>query len=142
MEGCKFFLILKHLIKQLNDENSTSLPRKNSGAGAKYFPKLIVSLGYWKVKVDKESSNLEAFGTSIGRFHFKTISLWYTLCQWRFLENGFVNNIQHSQWLNFSGWHSDMGKTLAEHNNCLQKVLLKVKESGLKLNKNKCHFCK
>ena len=34
------------------------------------------------------------------------------------------------------------GKTLAEHDNRLQKVLLKVRESGLKLNKNKCQFCK
>ena len=34
------------------------------------------------------------------------------------------------------------GKTLAEHDNRLQKVLLKVRESGLKLNKNKCQFRK
>ena len=34
------------------------------------------------------------------------------------------------------------GKTLAEHDNCLQKVLFKVRESGLKLNKNKCQFRK
>ena len=33
-------------------------------------------------------------------------------------------------------------KTLAEHDNRLRKVLLKVRESGLKLNKNKCQFCK
>ena len=34
------------------------------------------------------------------------------------------------------------GKTLAEHDNRLQKVLLKVRESGLKLNQNKCQFHK
>ena len=34
------------------------------------------------------------------------------------------------------------GKTLAEHDNRLRKVLLKVRESGLKLNKNKCQFRK
>ena len=33
-------------------------------------------------------------------------------------------------------------KTLAEHDDCLRKVLLKVRESGLKLNKNKCQFHK
>ena len=33
-------------------------------------------------------------------------------------------------------------KTLAEHDNRLRRVLLKVRESGLKLNKNKCQFCK
>ena len=32
--------------------------------------------------------------------------------------------------------------TLAEHYNDLRKVLLKVRESGLKFNKNKCQFRK
>ena len=35
-----------------------------------------------------------------------------------------------------------MGKTLVEHDNRLRKVLLKVRDSGLKLNKNKCQFRK
>ena len=34
------------------------------------------------------------------------------------------------------------GKTLAEHDNRLRKVLLKVRESGLKLTKNKRQFRK
>ena len=34
------------------------------------------------------------------------------------------------------------GKTLAEQDSCLSIILLKVRVSGLKLNKNKCQFCK
>ena len=49
--------------------------------GAKYFSKLDASSGYWQIKVDRESSNLLTFGTTIGRFQIKTITLWYTLHQ-------------------------------------------------------------
>ena len=36
-----------------------------------------------------------------------------------------------------------MGKNLVEHENRLRKSLLKIRESGLKLNKKKCqfHYC-
>ena len=32
------------------------------------------------------------------------------------------------------------GETLAELNNCISKVMTKIRESGLKLNKSKCVF--
>ena len=38
-----------------------------------YFSKLNASLGYWQMKVDRESSNLLTFDTTIGRFHFKRL---------------------------------------------------------------------
>ena len=39
--------------------------------GAKQFSKLDVSLGFWQIKFDKETSNLLAFGTTTGIFHLK-----------------------------------------------------------------------
>ena len=42
-------------------------------SGAKYFSKLDANSGYWQIKVDRESSNLLTFGTTIGRFQFKRL---------------------------------------------------------------------
>ena len=40
---------------------------------AKYFSKLYANSSYWQIKVDRESSNLLNFGTTIGRFRFKRL---------------------------------------------------------------------
>ena len=42
-------------------------------SGVKYFSKLDATLSYWQTKVDRESSNLLTFGTTIGRFCFKRL---------------------------------------------------------------------
>ena len=42
-------------------------------AGTKYFSKLDASLGYWQLKLDKESSKLHAFHTPFGRYKFKRL---------------------------------------------------------------------
>ena len=42
-------------------------------SGAEDFSKLDASSGYWRIKVDRESSNLLTFGTTIGRFRFKRL---------------------------------------------------------------------
>ena len=39
-------------------------------AGSKCFTKLDVSLGYWQMKIDKESSDLVVFNTPFGRYRF------------------------------------------------------------------------
>ena len=40
-------------------------------SGACFFSKLDASMGYWQIKVDEKSSHLLAFGTPLGRYHFK-----------------------------------------------------------------------
>ena len=111
-------------------------------SGAKYFSKLDASSGYWQIKVDRESSNLLTVGTTIGRFRFKRLPYGIHSASEVFQKtvSSIISDIQGS-----ANSQDDIviwGKTLAEHENPLRKVLLKVKESGLKLNKNKCHFCK
>ena len=38
-----------------------------------FFSNLVASSGYWQIKVDEESSHLLAFGTPLGRYHFKRL---------------------------------------------------------------------
>ena len=61
-------------------------------SGAKYFSKLGASSGYWQIKVDRESSKLLTFGTSIGRFRFKRLPYGMHSASEVFQRKCFVNN--------------------------------------------------
>ena len=109
-------------------------------SGAKYFSKLDASSGYWQIKVDRESSNLLTVGTTIGRFRFKRLPYGIHSASEVFQKtvSSIISDIQGS-----ANSQDDIvisGKILAEHDNRLRKVLLKVRESGLKLDMNKCQF--
>ena len=111
-------------------------------SGAKYFSKLDASSGYWQIKVDRESSNLLIFGTTMGRFCSKRLPYVIHSASEVFQEtvSSIVSDIQGS-----ANSQDDIviwGKPLSEHDNRLRKVLLKVRQSGLKLNKNKFQFRK
>ena len=110
--------------------------------GAKYSLKLDASWGYWQIKVDKESSNLLTSGTKIGRFYFKRLPYGIHSASEVFQKTvlSIISDIQGSA--NSQDDIAIWGKTLAEHDNRFRKVLLKLWESGLKLNKNKRQFCK
>ena len=111
-------------------------------SGAKYFSKLDASSGYWKIKVDRESSNLLTFAATMGRFRFRRLPYGIHSASEVFQKtvSSIISDIQGS-----ANSQDDIviwGKTLAEHDNHLRKVLLIFRESGLKLNKNKCQFRK
>ena len=82
------------------------------------------------------------FGTTIVRFRFKRLPYGINSASKVFQKtvSSVVFDIEGS-----ANSQEDIviwEKTLAEHSNRLRKVLLKVRESGLRLNKNKCQFCK
>ena len=82
------------------------------------------------------------FGTTIVRFRFKRLPYGINSASKVFQKtvSSVVFDIEGS-----ANSQDDIviwEKTLAEHSNRLRKVLLKVRESGLRLNKNKCQFCK
>ena len=111
-------------------------------SGAKYFTKLDASSGYWQIKVDRKSSNLLTFGKTIGRFHFKRLRYGIHSASQVFQKtvSSIISDIQDGA--SSQDYIVIWRKTLAEHYNRLQKVLFKVRESGLKLNRNKCQFRK
>ena len=111
-------------------------------SGEKYFSKLDASSSYWQIKVDRESSNLLTFDKIIGRFHFKRLPHGMHSISEVFQKtlSSIIFDIQSS-----ANSQADIviwGKSLAEHENRLWKVFLKVRESGLKVNKNECQFRK
>ena len=67
-------------------------------SGAKYFSKLNASSGYWQIKVDRRSSNLLTFGTSIGRFRFKRLpyGIHSTTVVFQKISSSIISDIQGS----------------------------------------------
>ena len=111
-------------------------------SGASYFSKLDPSSGYWQIKVYKQSSNLLTFGTPSGRNRFKRLPYGIHSASEVFQREvtSIISDISGSakSQNDFVAW----GKTLQEYNKRLRKVFLKIRESGLKLNKTKCQIRK
>ena len=91
--------------------------------GESYFSKLDSTSGYWQIKINEQSSNLLAFGTSSGRCCFKPLP-------YRIHSAGEVFQREVTSII------LDIpGKANSKR---LRKVFLKIGGSDLKLNKTKC----
>ena len=105
-------------------------------SGACFFSNLVASSGYWQIKVDEESSHLLAFGTPLGRYHFKRLPYGIHSASEVFQREitSIILDVPGS-----ANSQDDIivwARALAEHNERLNKVFLKIK-SGLKLNEKK-----
>ena len=107
-------------------------------SGAKYFSKLDASSGFWQIKVDEDSSKLLAFSTPFGRYKFLRLPFGIVSAPEIFhaavaeiIEglDGVANEID-----DIIVW----GPTLEIHNQRLHAVFERIRQSGLKLNKDKC----
>ena len=109
-------------------------------AGAKFFCKLDAGNGYWDIEVDEESSYLLTFGTAFGRYKFKRMP--YGIHSVSEVLQKEISKISSG----INGWANSQddiiiwGETREIHDQCLKKVLARVKKSELKLNKDKCIF--
>ena len=130
--------------KPLNVNTSISpLPKKSSKCqGHPIFPKLDTSSGHWQIKVDEQSSNLLTFVTPSGRCRFKCLPYGIHSASKVFQREvtSIILDIPGSanSQDDFVAW----GKTLQEYDERLRKVFLKIRESGLKVNKTKCQIRK
>ena len=112
-------------------------------SGASYFSKLDASSsGYWQIKVDKQSSNLLMFGTPSGRYCFKRLPYRIHSASEVFQREVTVIILDLPDSANSQDDFVLWGKTLRELDECLRKVLLKIRESDLKLKKTKCQIRK
>ena len=104
------------------------------------FSKLDASNGYWQIPVDNESSDLLTFATTFGRYKFKRMpygihsaSEIFQLEISKIIEG--IEGVANSQddiiiWAETKELHDARGK----------QVLTRIRDSGLKLNKDKCTF--
>ena len=107
---------------------------------SKIFSKLDVKWAYHQIKLDPESRDITTFATHEGLFRYKRLifgvscapeiyqrTMQQTLAGCKGLRN-ILNNI------------IVFVSSEKEHNERLEEVLKKLKEKGLKLNKEKCCF--
>lgn len=110
-------------------------------ADAKYFSKFDASQGFWQIQLDEESSKLCTFNTPLGRFKYNRLPFGISSAPEVF------HRIVH-ELFNMPGVDTSMddiivfGKTKQEHDERVKKVLEKCRETGLKLNKEKCEIGK
>ena len=106
--------------------------------GATVFSKLDASSGYWQVKVDEPSSKLLTFNTPFGRYRFKRLPFGIhsaaDVLQKQIEE--IISGIEGAA--NDQDDIIIFGKDKMQHDMTLKKVLDRVRQSGLKLNKKKC----
>ena len=107
-------------------------------AGARYFTKLDASSGYWQIKVDEESSKLLTFSTPFGRYRFKRLPFGIHSAS-EIFQQTIADIIETCEGARNS--QDDIivwGSTKEELQTRTRNVLLKIRESQLKLNKLKC----
>ena len=111
-------------------------------AGAQYFSKLDASGGFWQIPLHPDSAKLTTFITPMGRFCFKRLPFGIT-CAPEIFQCQMTDLLKNEE-----GCEAIMddiivyGKSAEEHDENLRKTLEIIKESGLKLTREKCEFKK
>ena len=110
--------------------------------GAQYFSKLDASSGFWQIPLHPASAKLTTFITPFGRFCFKRLPFGITCAPEIFqcLKTDLLKNEEGCEAI-----MDDIivfGKSAEERDQNLQKTFQIIKESGLKLNKEKCEIKK
>lgn len=108
--------------------------------GANYFTKLDANKGYFQLPLNEESKLLTTFITPFGRYAFNRMPMGIT-CASEVFQKKMQSIIE--------GIHGTVccqddilitGKNVSEHNKRLRKVMSRLTEEGVTLNKSKCKF--
>ena len=111
-------------------------------AGAKIFSTLEASCRFWQIPLEENSCKLTTFITPIGRFCFRRLPFRITSAPEMFQRQMSTLLKDHEGVVVVMDDILVYGATTKEHNRSLNAVLKTIKDSGLKLNKAKCHFGK
>ena len=106
----------------------------------RYFSKLDASTGYWQIKLDEESSKLLCFNNPFGRYKFNRLPFGVSNAS-EIFQMDIAEIIEGIEGV--ANAQDDIivwGDTKEVHDQRLHKVLSRIKDSGLKLNREKCQF--
>lgn len=109
-------------------------------AGAQYFSKLDAASGFRQIPLHSDSAKLTTFITPVGQFCFKRLPFRIT-CAPEIFQCLMTDMLKNKE-----GCEAIMdniivfGKSAEEHDENLKRALQVIKESGLKLNKEKCEI--
>ena len=108
--------------------------------GSKVFSLLDCKNSYWQIPIAQESQHLLTFSTPIGRFRFKRLCFGLTSAPeiYQRVMSDILTEVDGV--VNYIDDVLVFGATQAEHDKRLEQVLIKLKESGVRLNEAKCYF--
>ena len=112
--------------------------------GAKWFSVMDLKSGYYQVEVAEEDKHKTAFVCPLGFFEFNRLPQGVTNAPSTFqrLMEKCVGDLHLNEVLVFLDDLIVFSETLEEHEARLMKVLTRLRDYGLKLSPEKCHFFK
>merc|ERR1711917_93893 len=111
--------------------------------GATLFTTLDLASGYHQVAMEEKDRHRTAFHSPLGLYEFKRMPFGLTSAPatfQRLMQTG-LNEMIFQILLVYLDDVLVYSQTFDEHLDRLRQVLSRLKEMGLKLNSNKCHFC-
>ena len=115
---------------------------------ARIFSTLDLASGYWQIRVHPDSREKTAFITPQGLFEFRVMPFGLTNAPAIFqrLMQQVLTNLNPAAGPNWVVVYIDdvlvFSRTLEEHLDHLQRVIIRLQEVGLKLKPAKCHFAR
>ena len=108
--------------------------------GATVFSKLDLNSGYHQLELDEDSRNMTTFSTHVGLRRYKRLNFGVTSAAEIFQNHiaEILTDIDGS--MNTSDDILVYGQNQADHDRALRKVLQRLKDKNLTLNKGKCEF--
>ena len=135
---------LTHLNKSVRRERHLPAVEQSLAqlAGARAFSTLDANSGFWQIPLDRKSALLTTFIAPFGRYCFHRLPFGITSAPEHFQRrmSDILTGLE-----GVVGMMDDVlvhGRTTEEHDERLDKVLQKLEEAGLTLNRQKCHFSK
>ncbi|KAI2648690.1 Transposon Ty3-G Gag-Pol polyprotein [Labeo rohita] len=111
-------------------------------SGPRIFSTLDASSGFWQIPLDASCRKLTTFITPVGRFCFRRLPFGITSAPEIFQREMSALLRDHAGTVAVMDDILVFGRDKEEHDRNLKAVLKSIRESGLKLNKEKCHFGK
>lgn len=136
-------------VNEVSEKDAYPLPQINSILDklrdARYITTLDLAQGYWQVPLEKESKQVTAFTVpGKGHYHFKVMPFGLHSAGATFQR--LMDKIIGPRLEPYAFAYLDdlviVSKTFNEHLEILRTVFDKLREAGLKLNPDKCQFCR
>lgn len=146
-DGSTRFCVDYRKVNAITRKDAYPLPRVDDTldtlSGAQWFSTLDLISGYWQVEMDPTDIEKTAFCTHEGLFEFQVMP--FGLCNAPATFQRLMDMVLAGiKWKNCLVYLDDIiviGKTFREHLANLKEVFQRLREAGLRLKPNKCHFC-